>query len=317
MSEGQLRCTGSPLFLKKTYGVGYQLTIEKAKQERGSVYDSNCSDEQLMGIVTSSVPESTLLTNVGSELSYQLPMSAASKFVPMFEGLEQQMESGNISSYGVSITTLDEVFLLVARGETHSKKDFASSRRMARTDDVAANVIVEEETSTSHRSKMDLEADGLFLRHVDALFKKRVSFFKRDKKAWLCTAVVPCFFVFIGLLITKYASPSRNMESLTLDFERYNVNAPNPRNPIFYNSPDETFSCEPGNCAYYEWGSSESARFCGSYGRLKDPSLQCSISKSRMIVEQVVDADSAATEIDVSTVSSASNQLFETLDTFT
>jgi ATP-binding cassette, subfamily A (ABC1), member 3 len=29
MAEGQLRCAGSSLFLKKKYGVGYQLTIEK------------------------------------------------------------------------------------------------------------------------------------------------------------------------------------------------------------------------------------------------------------------------------------------------
>ena len=29
MAEGQLRCAGSSLFLKKMYGVGYQLTIEK------------------------------------------------------------------------------------------------------------------------------------------------------------------------------------------------------------------------------------------------------------------------------------------------
>ena len=33
MSEGQLRCCGSSLFLKKTYGVGYQLTLEKNAAE--------------------------------------------------------------------------------------------------------------------------------------------------------------------------------------------------------------------------------------------------------------------------------------------
>ena len=31
MADGQLRCAGSPLFLKKAYGVGYQLTIEKVE----------------------------------------------------------------------------------------------------------------------------------------------------------------------------------------------------------------------------------------------------------------------------------------------
>jgi ATP-binding cassette, subfamily A (ABC1), member 3 len=34
MAEGQLRCAGSSLFLKKMYGVGYQLTIEKQSRAR-------------------------------------------------------------------------------------------------------------------------------------------------------------------------------------------------------------------------------------------------------------------------------------------
>lgn len=33
MTEGQVECTGSSLFLKQRYGVGYQLIIEKAVQE--------------------------------------------------------------------------------------------------------------------------------------------------------------------------------------------------------------------------------------------------------------------------------------------
>jgi ATP-binding cassette subfamily A (ABC1) protein 3 len=79
-SDGQLRCVGSSLFLKKTYGVGYQLTIEK-QQVPGQ--DSSANDTKLEVIVEGNVSEASLLSNVGAEMSYQLPIAAASKFVPM------------------------------------------------------------------------------------------------------------------------------------------------------------------------------------------------------------------------------------------
>ena len=41
MAEGRLRCVGSSLFLKKTYGVGYQLTIDKGQVGLRSTM--NCS----------------------------------------------------------------------------------------------------------------------------------------------------------------------------------------------------------------------------------------------------------------------------------
>lgn len=125
MAEGQLRCVGSSLFLKKTFGVGYNLTIEKRKareaeesalttlpedENRGKVdhsaEDNLCpvlnkdsahkgpntsgldlvkgSDEALISIVKSAVSSAVLLSNVGSELSFQLPVGAAGDFQPMF-----------------------------------------------------------------------------------------------------------------------------------------------------------------------------------------------------------------------------------------
>ena len=86
MAEGRLRCCGSSLFLKRTYGVGYQLTIEKlSKVNDGSGPDSHVvngkvtkvSDEDLKAIVTGAVKDATVLSNVGTELSFQLPLAAS------------------------------------------------------------------------------------------------------------------------------------------------------------------------------------------------------------------------------------------------
>ena len=131
MAEGQLRCAGSSLFLKKKYGVGYQLTIEKGrggaekKLETSTVTNGDADteskeppaeigngcvhrDSDLKKLVESAVPEATLLSDVGTELRYQLPLGAASKFPTMFEGLDKETANRRITSYGVSMTTLGE-----------------------------------------------------------------------------------------------------------------------------------------------------------------------------------------------------------------
>ena len=192
MSEGRLRCCGSSLFLKKMYGVGYQLTIEKRSKFKGKGQGANgdlvvdadkaTSEKALIDIVQGAVKEASLLSNVGTELSFQLPLDAASgnaDFVPMLEQLDQEVQKGGISTYGVSITTLDEVFLLVARGEEKEKQGFKSAHFSSK--DV---LNVGEGAEKSVRSKMDLENEGLFGTHVQALLKKRAANFKRDKKAW-------------------------------------------------------------------------------------------------------------------------------------
>ena len=291
MAEGQLRCAGSSLFLKKTYGVGYQLTIEKLK---GKQHGKNgeppvkleANDEALVDIVQTAVPEASLLSNVGSEMTYQLPMGAASKFGPMFEGLDSEVDKGTVGSYGVSITTLDEVFLLVARGDPTAHQEFASSKR--------GSLTISDNAERTARSRMDLENEGLFSRHILALIRKRAAFFRRDKKAWCCTTIVPSVFVFLGFIIFKFASPERDLDPVALDLNVYNPKVSNPRNPIAYNSPGSPYACQPGRCAYgidtmVVEETSETYFFCGGQANLAGTAT-CSITESSSVVEDITDA---------------------------
>lgn len=126
MAEGQLRCCGSPLFLKKHYGVGYQLTIEKhhdyvAKASEKQLLEL---DDHLTSIIEGNVKDAALLNNVGSEVSFQLPVGEAASFVPMFDGLDKEIDAGKISSYGVGITTLEEVvrlYIFASVGHWHGQ----------------------------------------------------------------------------------------------------------------------------------------------------------------------------------------------------
>ncbi len=257
-------------------------------------------DDTLRDIVTDAVSEANLLTNVGTEMSFQLPLGASSNFKPMFEALDREVEQGTIETYGVSITTLEEVFLLVARGaETAaSKKNLASSQRLSGVPVIEDGKADKSDLDgRSQRSKMNLERNRLFATHLQALFKKRAINFKRDKKAWCCTTILPSIFVLIGFLISKFAAPNRNLTALKLDLNDYNINVKSgPRNPIPFNANGTHFTCQPGTCSYPVTQldtlfTGETYQFCGT---LVQALLQngshlpsCSISESSSFVDKI------------------------------
>lgn len=204
MAQGRLRCCGSSLFLKKKFGVGYQLSIEKKvgfhhPNNRGRdsdiekdassapAYDDTNYDETLQSIVQGTVEEASLLSAAASEMRFQLPMSASHQFIPMLRKLDAEVAQGYIGSYGLGLTTLEEVFVLVSRGD-NLRSEVGSQNLSLRGRGAAA------------LTQDDFERDKIFLRHAGALFKKRWLNFKRDKKAWLFTTILPSLFVFIGFM---------------------------------------------------------------------------------------------------------------------
>lgn len=111
MADGQLRCAGSPLYLKKAYGVGYQLTIEKPKSDSTKPQSDPLlreSSESLMSLVKSHVDQATVLSNVGTELKVQLPVTATPQFPTLLTALDKEIDSKQAVSYGVSMTTMGE-----------------------------------------------------------------------------------------------------------------------------------------------------------------------------------------------------------------
>lgn len=302
MAEGQLRCAGSSLFLKRQYGVGYQLTIEKqprsaptkASGEGVEVANDEAVDDKLEEIVTGAVSEASLLSNVGTEMSFQLPIGAASNFTPMFEQLDEAVDDEAIVTYGVSITTLDEVFLLVARGGHHGeKKELRSSRHMG------GEMNFDEDKSVM--SRIDLEHDGLFLRHVQSLFQKRALNFKRDKKAWICSTILPSFFVFLGFLIFRFVT-TRGLDALTLSLDQYNVDTTTtPINPILTNAAGDNFRCQPGRCLVPGTftTSGTTYEFCGGGGggffaNVASSGDSCSISESEAVFSRITQKGAVA-----------------------
>lgn len=60
------------------------------------------------------IPDAKVKSEMGSVLCYMLPSEQCNQFSNLFDVLEQEKEQLCISSIGVSITTLEEVFLRLA-----------------------------------------------------------------------------------------------------------------------------------------------------------------------------------------------------------
>ena len=152
--------------------------------------DTQDKDEVLTNIVRGNIADAALLSNAAGEIKFQLPMTSSHQFVPTLARLDDEVAEGNIDSYGLSFTTLEEVFLIVSRGE--SAKPREESEKKSATLSLCGSTTLSQD---------DFERDNLFLRHVRTLFLKRWLNFKRDKKAWFFTTILPSLLVFVGFLL--------------------------------------------------------------------------------------------------------------------
>lgn len=125
MGMGVVQCCGSPFFLKKKLGAGYHLICVK---------DENCESAKVTAVLRQFVSDAAVESDIGTELSYLFLEQDVHKFRDMFEKLESQLAELRLVSFGVSLTTLEEVFLSVGTDPMTKKVDKRPSS-MFRTDE--------------------------------------------------------------------------------------------------------------------------------------------------------------------------------------
>lgn len=236
MSQGELQCFGSSLFLKNRYGVGYNLTIVKAPEHNDAT-----QGPALSGLVTKHVPDAKVLTEVGAELSFMLPSSANAHFQALLGDLDAQSEDLCVSSYGLTSTTLEDVFLRVAEGtaDVEDRQRLAALRTMRSSFEEAdasasaatpegkklggGGALLSQSGSASHRTRPVIKSGSQRFRdHTRALIIKRAAIFRREKKTVCFTLFAPTMFLLLGLIILLASAPLTKQPALVLDPGVYN-----------------------------------------------------------------------------------------------
>ena len=233
MSAGRLQCAGSSHFLKEQYGVGYHLTVAKK---------SGCLANEVIQLVQHHVEDAKVTSNVGAELTFQLPFGASRHFPGLFEQLEHDLDQLRVDSYGVGVTTLEEVFLNVAkRGNKKQQQLARETSQRIRAESVASRSSQPKGAASKHGDEQGegvgraasttpgseyhraAAETGLFWRHFWALFVKRFLYTSRDKKAWVFQLVIPIAALILGLGLLKTATPT-SLPAYTLSAQQFNVN---------------------------------------------------------------------------------------------
>uniref|UniRef100_A0A182LRE6 ABC transporter domain-containing protein n=1 Tax=Anopheles culicifacies TaxID=139723 RepID=A0A182LRE6_9DIPT len=213
MADGELKAAGSSFFLKKRFGVGYRLICVK---------DDNCDTMRVTDLMGKHIPNIQVDTDIGTELSYVLDDNYTALFQPLLQDLENHSESLGISSYGISLTTLEEVFLRVG-SDSHAldKKptnDLDPARPYALEPSTGSTV-----TLTLEQDQKLLTGFPLLSNQLLAMLLKKAIATKRSWIALLVQIFIPIFFVIMTVVIVRSFPDSLAMPPLPIDFDGYSA----------------------------------------------------------------------------------------------
>ncbi|XP_015346371.1 phospholipid-transporting ATPase ABCA3 [Marmota marmota marmota] len=228
MAKGELQCCGSSLFLKQKYGAGYHMTLVK---------EPHCNPEGISQLVHHHVPNATLESSVGAELSFILPKESTHRFESLFTKLENKQKELGIASFGASVTTMEEVFLRVGKlvdtsmdiqaiqlpalQYQHERRasDWAVDSNLCGVMDPTDGIgtlIEEEYTVVKLNTGLALHCQQFW-----AMFLKKATYSWREWKMVAAQVLVPLTCVTLALLAINYSSEVFDDPILKLSLREY------------------------------------------------------------------------------------------------
>ncbi|XP_041484930.1 uncharacterized protein LOC121431427 [Lytechinus variegatus] len=273
LDQGHLRCCGSPAFLKSRFSSGYRLSLAKAVTSgKGTpvtsaendfktgavpnIYDtmksansdapssssgiasdpgSSCDASHVTNFIQHRIPSANLQDDIGTELVYALPVDHGEreKFQELFKDLDSSLEELGIKSYGISDTTLKEVFLKVSTnrsvdGETEILKNNNWSLRHPGESFTTARGIARDKS---------YQPNGQFIEAVPhsawGIFVKRVHFLRRDWQGLVWTVLMPVIMVALAIGLSQ-------LNQIDREYQRQLTPAMfNPNSYVFFSDESE------------------------------------------------------------------------------
>jgi ABC-type multidrug transport system ATPase subunit len=210
MSAGHLACIGSPLFLKSKFGTGYLLTFARHSRASSTQIASMTqhNSNAMLRVIQHFVPKAVVHSDVGAELSFSLPFESTGDFSALFKALDEQIGNLGYASYGISCTTLEEVFLSLA----HGVKAASTAQSKGKVVDLDAPVEEADECEDLDAklvagNRKDIRQTyakgGALLRiQLKRLLWKRWLNWRRSMRSIFMQLLVPCLLVVLALYLT-------------------------------------------------------------------------------------------------------------------
>ncbi|XP_067140472.1 phospholipid-transporting ATPase ABCA3-like isoform X3 [Centruroides vittatus] len=213
MANGEIKCCGTSLFLKGKFGGGYNLTVVK---------ESNCISERICNLVYETVPDSELKISTAAELKFCLPRKSGMNFEKLFDKLETNKKELNISSYGASITTMEEVFLKVDEYSSIGINPLLKEESKLKINYLANTLYEDKNTPYIDISVSKYNVKYmLYMQQLRALFLKKILNTFRNKWIMATQLFIPVLMIIATISIIKYIPDVTHAPPLELTLKHF------------------------------------------------------------------------------------------------
>ncbi|KAG7215487.1 hypothetical protein INR49_003263 [Caranx melampygus] len=184
ISQGQLKCVGSSLYLKTKMSI-----------------NERCEAEKITSLVQQHVPKAKLSRQHEAELTFTLPFESMDTFPGLFSQLDCQPDLG-IINYGVSMTTLEDVFLRLEAEAEVDQADYGVFNREPAEDDGDFSSLddTEQQLLTFSDNKSDgVSGHSLWRQQFSTVAWLHMLNMRRERKAFVYTLAL--FLVFFATVL--------------------------------------------------------------------------------------------------------------------
>uniref|UniRef100_A0A8C7R909 ATP-binding cassette, sub-family A (ABC1), member 12 n=1 Tax=Oncorhynchus mykiss TaxID=8022 RepID=A0A8C7R909_ONCMY len=232
LERGGLKCCGSPFYLKDKLAQGYNLTLTKKVQAPDS--QARFDGVEVKTFIQSYMPDARLKEAEMGDLVYSLPpfsSSNAEAYRSLLSSLDSNLDLLQLGCYGISDTTLEEVFLQLTQDDTEPVEDKPysvsesmpdlSASRDSLPEDLQNNSIFGDKASLTGSSTVH----GLALtwQQVTAMLMKRVHHSRRDWKGLFSQVVLPVVFIILAMGLGSIKSDLQHFPEMELSPALYHL----------------------------------------------------------------------------------------------
>ncbi|XP_037646004.1 ATP-binding cassette sub-family A member 12 isoform X9 [Sebastes umbrosus] len=232
LERGGLKCCGSPFYLKDKLGQGYKLTLTKKMQNLESERIDNA---ELKDFIQAHVPAARLKEAHGGDLIYSLPpftSSNASSYRSLLTALDSNLDALQLGGYGISDTTLEEVFLQLTHGDTEIEDEvgpLSTSEMVSDTDSMDSFPSVSSGSISGFGDNIKLTGSSmvrgmaLAWQQMSAILIKRFHHSRRDWKGLISQILLPILFMVFAMGLGTIRSDLRHYPEMELSPALYNL----------------------------------------------------------------------------------------------
>ncbi|ODN03994.1 ATP-binding cassette sub-family A member 3 [Orchesella cincta] len=215
MARGKVSCVGTPLYLKKYFGAGYILKLTAETQTEKENQSSAILDAVKTHVQDAYQMKEEKAGHNFVEISISIPCSDTTgpKLPPLFKDLDANKEKLGIQTIGLSLSTIEDVFLAIEENNCQDGEETATT---------ANNHDSEKKNGHVHSENQSQARYPSLFKQVYGLLMKKTVYTLRKKKILAGQFLMPPIMIIVAILIfNTFYVPRENYPTRVISLDQY------------------------------------------------------------------------------------------------